>query len=306
MYDVGSVRPVLYPQRRKWLMTDEISQTVAKNPSQKFSSISADLTSDEATENMFQEAIASNDGRSPDIVFCCAGNCVPGFFVNSQMKTLRSQMDTVYWTAANTAHAALKRWLKPVAATDRQEEFVQTHSLPRHLIFTASTICFAPVAGYAPYSAPKAAMRALADTLHQETEVFNAVRRSGKHDAPERDVNVHIIFPMGISSPGYENEQRVKPELTKQLEEADHPQTPAEVARASIKGLERGEFMITTMLIGAVMKASAMGTSGRDHLFWDMALGAISNMVFPAVIWDLNRKAWNWGKANGVPKPVTS
>lgn len=213
-------------------------------------------------------------------------------------------MDTVYWTAAHTAHAAMKSWLRPVSVGERGES-TQRSSLPRHLIFTASTICFAPVAGYAPYSAPKAAMRALADTLHQETKVFNAARRDGKHDAPERDVNVHIIFPMGIASPGYENEQRVKPALTKQLEEADQPQTPAEVARASMTGLERGEFMITTTLIGALMKASAMGCSVRDHLLWDTALGSVSNMIFPVVVQDLNRKAWEWGKANGVPKPIT-
>ncbi|KAI5276046.1 3-dehydrosphinganine reductase, partial [Ascosphaera acerosa] len=145
-------------------------------------------------------------------------------------------MDTVYWTAAYTAHAALNRWL--ASATTPQEAVGEEganggksrNHRTRHIIFTSSTLAFTPVAGYAPYSPAKAAMRSLADTLNMEVEAYNGARRRGGQAAAaaDADIKVHIVFPMGILSPGYENEQRTKPALTKKLEESDKPQPPEE------------------------------------------------------------------------------
>ena len=44
---------------------------------------------------------------------------------------------------------------------------------------------------------------------------------------------------MGILSPGFDNEQGLKPQLTKELEAADKPQRPIEVAKASIQAWRR-------------------------------------------------------------------
>lgn len=205
-------------------------------------------------------------------------------------------MDTVYWTAANTAHATLRKWLSPVASG------AQPIKAKRHLIFTCSTLAFVPVAGYGPYSPAKAAIRSLSDTLNQEIEMYNGAR-SRKHEAPAADVKVHTVFPMGILTPGFDNEEKTKPELTKQLEEADKPQTPEEVASIAIEALEQGEYLITTMFVGHVMKGTALGVSRRNGFVRDTFWGWLSNLVFLQVIPDLHRKAWNWGVKNGPPKP---
>lgn len=144
-------------------------------------------------------------------------------------------------------------------------------------------------------------MRALADTLVQEVEVYNGARANAKNPAPSADVKVHIVFPMGILSPGFSNEQQTKPDLTKLLEEADKPQTPEEVAQISIKGLEKGEYMITTMLVAALMKANALGASPRNNMVVDTILAWVSSVAFLYVIPDFTRKVWNWGRANGIP-----
>jgi 3-dehydrosphinganine reductase len=206
-------------------------------------------------------------------------------------------MDTIYWTAANTAHATLRNWLAPVPPSG------QMKTPRRHLIFTCSTLAFVPIAGYSPYSPAKAAIRSLSDTLSQEIEMYNgAFTQRHRTDAPAADVKIHTIFPMGILSPGFDNEQKTKPELTKQLEEADKPQTPKDVARISISALERGEYLITTMFIGAIMKGAALGPSPRNSILGDTLLGWLSNVVFLQVIPDLRNKAFNWGKKNGLPK----
>ena len=211
---------------------------------------------------------------------------------------MRDQMDTVYWTAANTAHATLRKWLSPVPANDQPVE------PKRHLIFTCSTLAFVPVAGYGPYSPAKAAIRSLSDTLNQEIEMYNGAR-TRKHEAPAADVKVHTVFPMGILSPGFDNEEKIKPELTKQLEEADKPQTPDDVASIAVKALERGEYLITTMFVGHIMRGTALGVSPRNHSIRDTLTGWLSNLVFLQIIPDLHKKAWNWGVKNGTPKPVS-
>lgn len=264
------------------------------NERQRFSWISADLTNSDECERVLREVTTLNNGNAPDIVWCCAGLCLPGFFVDCPPETLKAQMDTVYWTAAFMAHATLRRWLSPGAVKET------SGSSPRHLIFTASTLAFVPVAGYGPYSPAKAALRSLADTLNQEIKMYNGSRRNRQNLAPQADVKMHIVFPMGILSAGFENEQKMKPALTKLLEEADQPQTPDEVARKSIKGLEKGEYMITTMLVGTLMKASALGSSVRNSIFVDTILSWISNLAFLAVVWDLDGKTWHWGKKNGI------
>jgi 3-dehydrosphinganine reductase len=235
-----------------------------------------------------------NDGMPPDIVWCCAGYCTPGYFVETSVQTLKDQMDTVYWTAANTAHAILRKWLVPINPSHQRP-------LPRrHLIFTCSTLAFVPIAGYAPYSPAKAAMRALSDTLCQEIEIYNGSRASKERGrATPADVKIHTVFPMGILSPGFDNEQMIKPALTKQLESADKPQTPKEVARIAIEAIERGEYLITTMLVGDVMKGAALGPSPRN--FRDTCTGWLSNLLFLGVGPDLRKQAFNWGAKNGVP-----
>lgn len=210
-------------------------------------------------------------------------------------------MDTVYWTAANTAHATLRKWLVPVPPSQ------QTTNPRRHLIFTCSTLAFVPIAGYGPYSPAKAAIRSLSDTLNQEIEMYNGTRQSKSQiNATPADVKVHTVFPMGILSPGFDNEQKLKPELTKQLEAADKPQTPNEVARIAIAALERGEYLITTMFVGHVMKGSAMGGSPRNSTVRDTLTSWLSSLAFLQVVPDLRKQAWNWGMKNGIPSSRTS
>lgn len=212
------------------------------------------------------------------------------------MQTLRDQMDTVYWTAANMAHAVLQKWLLPVPPSK------QSPKPARHIVFTSSTLAFVPIAGYGPYSPAKAAMRSLSDTLSQELEIYNGARAyRTRNRAPANDIKVHTVFPMGILSPGFDNEEKMKPELTKMMEEADKPQTPTEVAQIAIKALERGEYLITTMLIGNLMKGSSLGSSPRNYAIRDTLSSWVSNLLFLKVVPDLRNQAREWGLKHGMP-----
>ena len=50
------------------------------------------------------------------------------------------------------------------------------------------------------------------------------------------DIEVHIAFPGTIYSPGLEEENRVKPQVTLKIEETDEGATPEVVADAILRG----------------------------------------------------------------------
>jgi len=273
----------------------EIQAAAAKPAEQKFLNLSFDLRSPESAPEILKQVTRWNGGRAPDLVFCCAGNCHPSFFADASIDTLRGQMDTIYWSSAYMAHATLNLWKEP------SSENTKSSGQPfptRHIIFTCSGLAFVPVAGYSPYSPAKAAMRAMVDGLNQEVALYNG-SRLGKGPFPDADINVHIVFPMGIVTPGFENENKLKPELTKKLEEDDKPQTPDEVARITLKRLEAGDYMITTMFLGHLMKGAGMGGSARGGLldvFWNW----LGSVVVIFAVPDLIGKCKAWGKQRGV------
>ena len=93
-------------------------------------------------------------------------------------------------------------------------------------------------------------------------------------------------------------ENQTKPEITKKLEEGDGGQTPEDVAAASLKGLERGEEMVTTNgILGVAMKAGMLGGSKRNGLgVVDTLMSWVVNLVLVFVRKEMDGKVLEWGK----------
>ncbi|KIW94346.1 uncharacterized protein Z519_05662 [Cladophialophora bantiana CBS 173.52] len=282
------------------------AKTVQK---QKFLHLSYDLRVPESAPRILEEVKTWNNGEAPDLIFCCAGHCYPSFFADAPVDQLKDQMDTVYWSSAWMAHAAINMWKTP-SSSPKAANHNKNKSTPpkptRHIIFTCSTLAFFPVAGYSPYSPCKAAMRALADTLNQEVEVYNGARQNPSlGPVPDADMKVHILFPMGIMSPGLENENKIKPSLTLQLEKDDKPQQPEEIAKITLQRLGAGDFMISTMFLGHLMRGCGMSGSVRMNVmdvFWNWLGSIIIIFVAP----DFVAKCRNWGKQKGMNATTTN
>ena len=246
-----------------------------------------------------------NNGMPPDVVWCCAGYSLPGFFASTSIDTLRSQMDTLYWSAAYMAHAAIQTWtgINPPwpHPTERPGSKIPGN---RHIIFTNSVLGFFTVAGYSPYSPAKAAMKSLADTLRQEVEVYNGVAIKQVGSGKDRgvftsNIKIHTVYPSGILTPGLENENLQKPKVTVKIEEGDKPQTAGEVAKVAIRELEKGRTSITTSFLGRVMKGAGLQGAPRESvvdLFYNLLGGVAVLFVTP----DILRKCRNWGKKYGM------
>ena len=105
------------------------------------------------------------------------------------------------------------------------------------------------------------------------------------------------MFPGTIFTEGYEKENLIKPAITKKLEEGDGGQTPEQVAAASVKGLERGEELITTNgILGVAMKSGMLGGSKRNGWgFVDTFMNWVVTIIMVFVRRDMDGKIKAWG-----------
>lgn len=157
----------------------------------------------------------------------------------------------------------------------------------RHIIFTSSVMAFYPLAGYNAYTPAKAAIRNLADGLRQECHLY--------------DIAVHACFPATIYSPGFENEQLTKPELTKILEGSDEGQTPDQVAVECVKRLEKGHSLAVTSFIGETLRAASWGASPRGNWVWDTIFAWIINVIWLFAGPMMDSTVIKYRKEKGVP-----
>ena len=142
-------------------------------------------------------------------------------------------------------------------------------------------------------------MKALADSLRHEVAVYNGAYTRHDAESPEAEMKMSTVYPMGILSPGLEAENKLKPELTKKLEEDDKPQQPDEMASIIMKRLEQGEHSITTLFLGHLMRGVGMGAAPRAGLadvFWNWLGSLVVIFVAP----DFISKCRSWGKERGM------
>ncbi|KAL2127738.1 hypothetical protein VTI74DRAFT_10245 [Chaetomium olivicolor] len=268
---------------------------------QRFHHIRADVTTAPECARVVKEATTWNDGAPPDIVWCCSGSAHPTLFVDTPTEQFQTMMDSNYFSCAYMAHAVLNAWLRSPAQVGTDSKTPSTSTLPpqpaRHLIFTGSFVSFFSFAGFTPYAPSKAAVRALADSLSQEMNLY-----AGAHpDLPR--VRVHAVFPATMPTQSLEDENRVKTDLTKALEEGDQVLSPAECARRAIAGLEAGEELVATSSIIRLVMTSVMGGSVRGG-FWkglvNTLLGWVVMIVMVFIRRDMDSKVMRWGRAHGA------
>ncbi|KAH9883575.1 short-chain dehydrogenase [Xylariomycetidae sp. FL2044] len=257
------------------------AKAAARNPdTQRFHYITADVSKPDYAAPLIAEAVAWNDGKPLDIVWCVAGMSTPDFWFEAPLSLTRYQMDINFWGSAEMAHAILRAWCAPDAPVVSE---------PKHLIFTSSVLAFFPVVGYGPYVPAKAALRGLADTLVQELEMY-----------PQK-VKIHVVYPGGISSPGLTRENETKPAITKILEETDPVQTPDTVARMAIQGLEKGHYFITVALLGHFFRWGALSGSPRTNWLLDTLMAALVPIIWIFVLPDIFGRIRKYAKGNGHP-----
>ncbi|TLD29336.1 hypothetical protein PspLS_03960 [Pyricularia sp. CBS 133598] len=262
-------------------------KSAAKSPkTQRFHYISADVGRPGYAVALLEAATVWNGGQPPDIVWTVAGIAHPSLFADTPdaMRIARQAMDVNYWGTAELAHAVLRAWYNPsIPAPGPTAE-------PRHLIFTSTAAVMASIAGYGLYAPSKAALRCLADALSQEVLLY-----------PDHPVKLHVVLPGTITSDAFEKEQQIKHPVTKVLEKDDPVQSPEEVAEASIKGLERGNYLVTVNWLGEALRWSMIGSSWRNNWVVDILGAWVAQIIWIFVLWDMRGVLVSHAKKHGRP-----
>lgn len=258
-------------------------QATASSSAQRFHFISADVSRPDYARDVVAQATAWNDGRAPDIVWCVAGMSTPMLFHDDRvMPEMRREMNLNFFGASEMAHAILREWWAPANQWPADQ--------PRHIIFTASVLALYSIVGYSTYNPSKWALRGFADTLAQEALLY-----------PDQPVQVHVVFPGTILSPGFEREQRFKPDVTLQLEKDDPQQTPDEVARKAIAGLEAGKHYVTVGLLGEAMRWGGLGSARRNNALVDTLMIWLLTPIWLIVSWVMEGDIKKFARTKGHP-----
>jgi len=100
-----------------------------------------------------------------------------------------------------------------------------------------------------------------------------------------------------------EDEDRVKTDLTRSLEEGDQILQPDECARKAIRGLESGLELVPTSTIIRLVMTSVMGGSVRGGFWTGLAntlMGWVVLVVMVFIRWDMDVKVAKWGRQHGA------
>jgi len=232
-------------------------EAVRQSPDQILRSYSYSVDSASGAAAALEAACVAHGGRSPDAMFLCAGKSRPGFWVEQDEESLKRCMDETYWAQAWSALAGSKK-------------MAREHAKGK-IVFVSSVLGYFSIVGYSTYSPGKFAIRGLAEALQSEFKLY--------------DIDIHIAFPGTIFTPGYDEENKIKPEVTKKIEESDTGAKPQLVAEGILRGVQRGDFHITYDILGDIFRSSSAGSTPRNNYLVDGVMNFIGFIALP--IWRL-------------------
>jgi short-subunit dehydrogenase len=189
------------------------------DPSQRAACKALDVTDGAMVQDVMMKAVA--EFGAPDVLINCAGRAFPRRFEELSREQFEDTMRTNLYGAWSACAV-----LVPIMKARGGGAIVNVSSIAGLL----------GVYGYTDYSASKFALVGFSEALRQE------LRQHG--------VSVHVLCPPDTDTPGFEVENRTKPEETKEISKGAKVMRPDDVARTMLKGLEKGKFIIIPGLDG--------------------------------------------------------
>lgn len=205
---------------------------------QVIKAISLDLTKftpeKEKKYSKIVKNIIGEDERVDAIINCC-GSSIPGRFIDLSHEQFKSQMDVNYFSAVNLTKALLPTMQKRSARMIEDDENSEDCGT---IIFVSSICGLLSFYGYSAYSASKFALVGLAQALQMELRPFK--------------IGVMLSFPGDTDTPGYEEENQIKPKITRDISKASSIADPGMVAESIIRDMKAKKFFSTVGTEGAL------------------------------------------------------
>mmetsp|Transcript_21515 Transcript_21515/g.39356 ORF Transcript_21515/g.39356 Transcript_21515/m.39356 type:complete len:329 (-) Transcript_21515:827-1813(-) len=216
---------------------------------------------DVTNEDEVEKAIKRAESRFGNIfmLLACAGRTRSGYMLNTSLSCYREMMEANYMGVLNVLH--------PVARRMCENE-------KGHIGLVLSSEVYAPLPGVSAFTASKAAVRSLAESLRPEMARFN--------------VQMHLFVPGPMDTPGYREGNVFKPQLIKQIQGP-----PLSVERACsifLNGISAGDFHITTSDWLSTLRISASGAIARNSFFLDTWFATASVIMSSCYAWWVDYK----------------
>jgi 3-dehydrosphinganine reductase len=228
-------------------------ETLRASDKQSFQAFSHDLASASSSAAALVAATAGHANEFPDAVFCCAGASKPMYFVEMEEGDVERGMRDGYWVQAWTAWAAAKEMAK--------------RGKKGKIVLVSSTLGLISFVGWTSYSPAKHALRGLAEALRSELLFYG--------------ISTHIYFPATMYTEGFDEENKTKPSITREIEAKDKGLTAEQAAEFFFKGIERGDFQITSDPITSMFRASTRGLAPRSNWAVDILMDVAAWVVVP-------------------------
>lgn len=151
---------------------------------------------------------------APDLLINCVGRAVPHHFDDITAAMMEDTMRTNFSSVWNAVQA-LTPHMKAKGG---------------RIINTSSIGGFIGVFGYADYSASKFAIIGFSEVLKQELARYN--------------ITVQVLCPPDTDTPGFQEENKTKPEETKEISKSAKLMTAEALATQAVKAMEGNKFMI--------------------------------------------------------------
>lgn len=220
----------------------------------KVNAISADVSNYGQMHDAVERAVGDMDGVPISMVFCCAGSAKPGFFLEQESADFDFGVKVNYLGSLYTVHAVAKSMI--------------SHNVhDGKIVLVGSTLSLIGIAGYAQYAPAKAALRNLAECLRQEFLMYG--------------ISVHLYCPGSIDTPGFEEEQKIKPKVTKAIEGQVALLKPERCAAILLSKLKKRQFIITSDFDTDLLRCATIGIAPRNNYFMDGCLQFISSVKYP-------------------------
>ncbi|KAJ3057491.1 3-dehydrosphinganine reductase [Rhizophlyctis rosea] len=228
------------------------------------------------------KAVASlRDHKSglPYWVIANAGAAQPGFLADQlptkeQPSAVQTQINSNYYTATNIVMAVLAacKASAPAAANGESGPLKigltheQSKQLPAKFIFVSSAMSVLAFIGYSSYAASKHALRGFVDAIRTELMPYS--------------VDVHQYLPANMATAGFEEEEKLKPKITAQIEGAGNMQAPEVAAKWLLAGVVNGRYCIANDAIVELARVSVNGAGPRPNFLAEVAATPLLALIF--------------------------
>jgi NAD(P)-dependent dehydrogenase (short-subunit alcohol dehydrogenase family) len=183
-----------------------------KSQGQRVAAMQLDVSQHEQVNRVMAEAV--EQFGTPDLLINSAGKAIPRPFEEVSYEQFDDIMRTNFYGVWCTIQALLPHMKRKGG----------------HIVNVSSMAGFIGVFGYSDYGASKFAMMGLSETLRMELKHYN--------------IRVSVLCPPDTNTPGYELENKTKPPETWAIGETAKLIEPEVVARALLKGVRKGRYMI--------------------------------------------------------------